>query len=206
MLLDVNADKKIPLPVATVHDSLITTMDTMHVYRNSYNNVAIPQAVAEVKKFGKRLSDAYAEAKHEMFTRLGDEKYIGIGANGDFPSMGALFDELSDKVNSPQYKEIFMRRSHNSDNSWKTFVQDSNEVLSEARKHGWKKGLPDLAVNAKEFKALFELAESTQQVGGANNKFKQWVNNFESNVESGFKQLKQNQKVREHGIAQMTHA
>jgi len=206
MLLDVNADKKIPLPVATVHDSLITTMDTMHIYRNSYNNVAIPQAVAEVKKFASKLATAYNEAKHELFTRIDGEKYIGIGANGDFPSMGALFDELSNKINSPQYKEIFMRRSNNSDLSWKNFVESSNEVLKEARKNGWKPELPDLAIDSKQFKALFELAESTQQIGGANNKFKQWVNNFEANVEAGFKQLKQNQRVKEHGIAQMTHA
>jgi len=206
MMLAVNADQKIPLPVATVHDSLITTMDTMHLYRNAYNNIAIPQAVPEIKKFASRLKDAYDKARSDLFKSIQDERYIGIGTNGDFPSLGDLFNELNTKINSDQYKEVFLRRNKGKDTKWNEYVTKSKEVLNEARKAGWKPDQPNLAVNSNQFKELFNLSESLMKVGGADNKFKSWVNNFASEVENGFRRFNLNPEVRKHGIAQMTQA
>jgi len=206
MLIAVNSDQRIPLPVATVHDSLITTMDTMHLYRNAYNNIAIPQAVPEIKKFASRLKDAYDKARSDLFAQVSENKYIGIGANGDYPSLGALFDELNNKINNDQYKEVFLRRNNNKLEKWEDYVAKSQETLREARKQGWRPDTPNLAIDSAQFKQLFSLSESLLKIGGAENRFKQWVNNFASNVEQGFKKLNLNPDVRKHGIAQMTQA
>jgi len=206
MLIAVNADQKIPLPVSTVHDSLITSMDTMHIYRNAYNNIAIPQAIPEIKKFASRLKDAYDKARSDLMVSIEGKKFIGIGANGDFPSLGALFDELAKKINSPQYEEVFKRRTTNPEKAWADYVAKGKETLFLANKVGWKPDVPDLAINSAQFKDLFTLSETLMRLGGAENRLKQWVNNFANNVEQGYKKLNLNPEVRKHGIAQMTQA
>lgn len=204
MMLDVNSKQEIPRSVATVHDALITTPDSMHIYRNSYNNVAIPQAVGEIVKFADKLAVAYDKAKKDMFDKTADEYAIGIGENGDYPSLGAIFDEMSKKINSAEYKEVFMRRSHNSEASWLGFVQKTEKTLAQAKAAGWMPNNRNLAVKPGQFRALFNIAEEVTGMGGANNKFKQWQRNFGNEVKEGFKELQRN--AGKKGIAQMTHA
>jgi len=204
MMLAINSKLEMPMPIATVHDALITTADSMHLYRNAYNNIAIPQAVGEISKFGHKLEKAYIKSKEKLFDRLVGEEYIGIGENGDFPSLGAVFDEISKKIESPAYKEIFLRRSHNSEANWDDYVAKQKAILKKATDAGWVQGKPNLAVDAKSFRTLFNISEEVFGMGGANNKFKQWVNNFPVEVEQGWKEFKRN--TGKGGIAQMTHA
>jgi len=204
MMLAVNSRLKMPMPVATIHDALITTADSMHIYRNAYNNIAIPQAVKEIAKFGVKLDKAYNEAKRNLFDKLSGEKYIGIGDNGDYPTLGGVFDEIAKKIESSAYKEVFLRRSHNSEDSWNDYVAKQKIILKKATDAGWIQGKPNLAVDAKSFRDLFNIAEEAFGMGGANNKFKLWVDNFAHEVEEGFKEFKRN--LGNAGIAQMNHA
>jgi len=204
MMLAVNSKLKLPMPVFTVHDALITTADSMHLYRNAYNNIAIPQAIGEISKFGIKLDEAYTKAKDNLFKKLSGEQYIGIGENGDYPSLGGVFDEISKKIDSPTYKEVFLRRSHNDESNWNDYVAKQKEILRRATEAGWIQGKPNLAVDAKSFRELFNLSEEVFGMGGSNNKFKQWVNNFSTDVEQGWKEFKRN--TGKAGIAQMTHA
>jgi len=207
MMLDLNADRKIPLPVATVHDSLITTMDTMHLYRNTYNNVAIPQAIPEIKKFAKQLENAYIKAKDEVFRRTAGASDVGIGTKGDFPALGAFFDDLNKKTNhSPEYETYIKNRSKDPIKSWEDLKAKNNQLLDKAKKAGWIDGIPNLTVSGSQFRDLFNMIESYQQLGGAENMFKIFANEFEGKVDQGFKALRTNNNVIKYGIAQMTHA
>jgi len=204
MMLAVNSKLGMPMPVATVHDALITTADSMHIYRNAYNNIAIPQAIGEISKFGIKLEQSYTQAKEKLFNKLSGEEYIGIGDNGDYPSLGSAFEEISKKIESSAYKEIFLRRSYNSEDTWNKYVAEQKAILKKATDAGWVQGKPNLAVNAKSFRSLFNLAEEAFEMGGANNKFEGWVTNFKKEVEDGWKEFKRN--TGKNGIAQMTHA
>jgi len=109
MLAYVNGNREIPHYVGTVHDSLITSMDTVHLYRNAYNNIAIPMAIPEIKKFAQRLWDNYQESKSDLMNKIQGEKYIGIGARGDYPAMGATFDSLYNNLLSDSYsKDVWL--------------------------------------------------------------------------------------------------
>ena len=204
MLIYVNGDKKIPLPVATVHDSLITNMDTMHIYRNAYNNIAIPRAVPEIAKFAKRLDNAYEDSKAKVFREVGN-KVVGIGANGDYPSMGAFFDEIYDKINDQGYAERYMK-NYGGQVKWEAKVKKDKAVLDEASKLGWVYGVSNLAVRGNNFVKLFDLAESKLQLSGPNDKRASWVKGFSANVMNNYNSLRSHSLVKQHGIAQMSYA
>jgi hypothetical protein len=207
MMLAVNSGRSIPLPVATVHDSLITSMDSMHLYRNAYNNIAIPQAVPEIKKFANRLQDAYKQARSDMLAKTKLDNYIGIGAEGDFPSLGALFDELQKKITGESYKQHYIKSycKPGDTKPWENYVAKIQETLNEAKKHGWRYDSPMIAVKGDQFEKLFKIAESHLSVGGADNKFDAWAKDFPHQVQIGFDDFMANNNVRKHGIYQMNH-
>lgn len=209
MLVNVNKDRKLPLPVMTVHDALITTPDSMHIYRNAYNNIAIPQAIPEIKQFGKRIDKAYEDAKANVFNNiLGGRNYIGIGTKGKYRAMGDYFNDLANKLESESYKSKFDKEftKGKKSNGWKNYVERTTDVLEEASRLGWQRDSTNLAVNRNAFKALFTLIEKNERMSGAEDIRKDFVNNFESGVERTYKALYDNKYIKQHGIAQMTTA
>jgi len=204
MTLFVNSGQKIPLPVATVHDSLITTMDTMHVYRNAYNNVAIPRAIPEIAKFASRLNKSYEDARARVFERVKDQ-IVGIGSNGEYASMGAFFDEVDNKLKDPAYKARYIDR-YGGEAGWEKKTTRDKAILNEATKAGWVNGVANLAVKGDNFIKLFKLAENALKLDGPKNERSDWVNNFAAGVKNNYDRLRQHQLVKQHGIAQMSYA
>jgi hypothetical protein len=206
MLAYVNGNREIPHYVGTVHDSVITSMDTVHLYRNAYNNIAIPMAIPEIKKFAKRLWDNYQESKSDLMNRIEGEKYIGIGARGDYPAMGATFDSLYNNLLSDTYKQRRMsmhKPDETPQQAWNKYVEKTSAILENAREYGWKPNISNLAVNSKQFKKLFELAED---VNGIEDQVKPWVADFADKVQKNYEALVRHPLVRAHGIAQMSSA
>jgi len=207
MLAFVNKDLKIPMPVMTVHDALITTPETMHIYRNAYNNIAVPRAIPEIKQFGKRLDEAYEKAKDNVFNNiLAGRNHIDIGRTGQYKVLGDYFNDLNDKLQSESYKKIFDKRHKKGQkgSGWESFVENTNEILKEATKLGWSYNSNYLTVNRPNFKALFNLAERNEKMSGAENQRTQFVNGFEPGVNRAYKALIDNKFIKKHGIAQMT--
>ena len=209
MLIQVNKDRKLPLPVMTVHDALITTPDSMHIYRNAYNNIAIPQAIPEIKKFGKRIDEAYEAAKANVFNNiLGGRNYIGIGTKGKYRAMGDYFNDLANKLESESYKSKFDKEfsKGKKSNGWKNFVERTTDVLEEASRLGWKRDSVNLAVNRNAFKALFTTIENNEKMGGSEDIRRDFINGFAAGVERTYKSLYDNKYIKQYGIAQMTTA
>jgi hypothetical protein len=209
MLAYVNKDLKIPMPVMTVHDALITSPETMHIYRNAYNNIAIPRAIPEIKQFGKRLDEAYEKAKINVFNNiLADRNHIDIGRTGRYKVLGDYFNDLADKLQSESYKKIFDKKHKKGQKNtgWESFVENTNEILKEATKLGWKYNSNYLVVNRNSFKSLFDLAERNEKMAGAENHRTKFVRDFEPGVERAYKALIDNKFIKRHGIAQMTTA
>lgn len=221
MLAMVNEGQKIPLPVATVHDSLITPMDTMHIYRNAYNNIAIPMAIPEIKQFAKRLEKAYKNAKEDLLEKIKGETYIGIGAEGDYPAMGSFLDNIKDSIESTTFEEMIKRKqlarinalspeakrkAKSPETAWNDYKSRANKLLQDALKQGWKYNTRYLAVNENQFKELLSLIEYYNRMDGAEDKFSQFVKDFERKVENTWKDLRNNSFIRKFGIAQMTTA
>lgn len=206
MLAYVNGNREIPHYVGTVHDSLITSMDTVHLYRNAYNNIAIPMAIPEIKKFAQRLWDNYQESKSDLMNKIQGEKYIGIGARGDYPAMGATFDSLYNNLLSDSYKQRRMAMHSPKDTpqeAWNKYVEKTSAILKTAREYGWKPNISNLAVNSNQFKQLFELAED---INGINDQVKPWVAGFADKVQKNYEALVRHPLVKAHGIAQMSSA
>ena len=98
MMVAVNKDRKVPLPVRTVHDSIATTPRGYLHYSNAYNNVAIPQAKNSIKSYAKDLSKDYFKQRDEVFEEVLKEGVpVGIGSAGKFPAISSFFDNIQDK-------------------------------------------------------------------------------------------------------------
>ena len=94
-----NEGLKVPRPVTWVHDSIISTPGQGLVYNNIYNNVAIPGAIQEIKKMGKRLKNALDDARFREIKAVKEkDEPVGIGSNGEYPAIGAYFDQQFDKI------------------------------------------------------------------------------------------------------------
>ena len=103
MMTHVNADRKVPIPARTVHDSVATTPRGYLHYTNAYNNVAIPQAKNSIKKYAKDLKDDYFKQRDEVLGDIEKMGYpVGIGDTGQFPAIGAFFDNLHEKFFDPE--------------------------------------------------------------------------------------------------------
>jgi hypothetical protein len=110
--IEANKGLSIPRPVMWVHDSIISTPGQALVYANMYNNVAIPGAVHEIAKLGPKLKEAMKAARDATIKSvLEREEPVGIGDEGEYASIGALFDEYANRIdpNFPRFKEIFIK-------------------------------------------------------------------------------------------------
>ncbi len=217
--LAVNKDRNIPVPVMWVHDSIISSPGGALIYRNAYNNIAIPNAIPQIAKFGKKFKQVVDDAfNNEVERVMAKGQPVGIGEQGDYPAMGAFFDEQWDRIQEGNpYKEIFMSRKYNNEVKWEKFKSKIDSLLNVARENGWKapnevRGtenksakdiLAHLAVTPKQFKELAKLAQEMLQLGGPENKLNSWVNNFEKNVNKTASQLMTASK--RDGIGQMTY-
>jgi len=94
-LLNSGEKKRNPWPVLFVHDSIIGTAGSSLLYDHVYNNVAIPAAIPKIADMGKKLQNAVhlMESKEKARVERRGEP-VGIGAQGDYPALGALFDEV----------------------------------------------------------------------------------------------------------------
>jgi len=233
MIIRVNKDLDIPLPLATVHDAIITPMDTMHIYRNAYNNIAIPMAIPGIKLFAQRMLNSYG-AQREMALKRAEELssyattdyqtgekipgVIGIGANGDFPVMGAVFDDLNEKISSESYRSIFKTKKNSKttgDQDYQRWRLQAETVLKQARDNGWVANQPSIAVSYEQFKELLRLLESLDGVESiskdgdkytATGKLGNFVRSFSTNVEQGWSQLTANNFIAKEGLNQMSPA
>jgi len=118
--------KKNPWPVMFVHDSIIGTAGSSLLYDHVYNNVAIPAAIPAMASMGMRIQQAIHKMEHDEKSRVVNRgEPVSIGAVGEYPALGAIFDEIFErcivlgkpedyKVGSTKmpndYKASFLRR------------------------------------------------------------------------------------------------
>ena len=218
-----NRGRSVPTPAMWVHDSIISSPSGALLYRNMYNNVSIPAAVPYMKDAANRMTQAWEEGKQEAFRKTEPMEAVGIGAEGEYPSLGAYFDEQWDRVrdDSP-YKEVFLKRAHNDGAKWGEYQKRINGKLAEARGAGWR-GPGDigpstgfagtssendrraqLAVTPKQFRTLVDIASDMLSLSGPKGKLSAWQRNFPGKVEDNFKQLQSNDAIKKYGFAQMT--
>jgi hypothetical protein len=219
----VNSNRnELPKPISWVHDSIISTASGSLIYRNAYNNYAIPAAIPAIAKFAGNIDSAWNTAEKHTFRQAEKAGIVGIGDNGDYPSLGAFFDEIHNKYSEgSSYKEFFLRRSGNDEIKWNKKVADANKVLSQAKSFGWKPPFSisgnethsgeairaDIAVSAEQFKQLAMLAKKTLGlVPGVSEHqmypYTRWLREFPSKVEETAKVLMK--AAQPHGIGQMT--
>jgi hypothetical protein len=227
--LAVNKGRAMPIPAAFVHDAIVSTGSGALYHRNAYNNIAIPQAIEEIAKYGERLTKAISEAEQRTFKRIEDIPYIGIGEDGDYPSMGALFDENWDKTrdNGPYHQRFLERAIINikaadskiddsgakakAKDQWNKYKSRIDAVITDARKAGWKPEgtIDELArarstVRPEQFRALAALAKDLLKISGPDAELPSFVANQRSRVYATRDLLKVDPSVKQYGIAQMT--
>jgi len=166
--IEANKGLKTPRPITWVHDSIISTPGQSLIYTNMYNNIAIPRAVPEIGKLGQRVHEALKTTRESVVKRVEEAgEPVGIGTNGEFASIGAVFDEIDRKIdiNDPAYKERFILRAEARQNAnrarpsksiqsqfnkymrdgdaktpeeqWRNYVAKQEAILQEAEKLGW---------------------------------------------------------------------
>jgi hypothetical protein len=118
-----------PRPVMWVHDSIISTPGSSLIYTNAYNNIAIPGMAPEMAKMGERIKasiDETLKRENEAVKRRGQP--VGIGEVGEYPAMGALFDDIYDRVDEEgSFKKKFME------------MQKTQEMIAPKRPQSLKK-------------------------------------------------------------------
>lgn len=164
--IEVNKDRKIPRPVMWVHDSIISTGGHGLIYNNMYNNIAIPGIIPKLKPMARKVRDAIranVEREIELTSTRGEP--VGIGPEGEYPALGALFDDYAEKINeaNPRYKEIFIKMARtrsagrkvasdinkdfnqraglisnkSPESQWAEYRSRVDAILKEAEKAGW---------------------------------------------------------------------
>jgi hypothetical protein len=217
--LFVNKGKKLPVPALWVHDSIISSAGGSLIYRNAYNNISIPQAIPQIAKFGDKFAKVIDEAEQEEFDRVKDNaRPVGIGDKGDFPALGAYLDEQHERIQDDgAYKQLFLSRKYNSEESWLKYQQRVGKILLEAEEAGWRPpgSIPDtdsmggehirqhLAVTPSQFKKLALLSKEMLKLSGPSNRLDSWVRNFKNNVNNTASMLMT--AARKEGIGQMTY-
>jgi hypothetical protein len=217
--LFVNKEKKMPTPALWVHDSIISSAGGSLIYRNAYNNISIPQAIPQIAKFGDKFAKVINDAEQAEFNRVMDiRRPVGIGDKGDYPALGAYLDEQYDRVQDEgAYKELFLSRKYNSQESWLKYQQRVNQMLKEAEANGWRApgSIPDtdsmggehirqhLAVTPSQFKKLVLLSKEMLKLSGPSNRLDSWVRNFSNNVNNTASMLMT--AAKKEGIGQMTY-
>jgi hypothetical protein len=219
--LNVNKNRDIPMPVLWVHDSIISSPLSGLLYRNTYNNISIPAAIPQIAKFGSKLQQVVNEAEATTIDGvMARGKPVSIGSQGDYPAMGAYFDEQYDRVqDNGSYKDIFLKRNNNNVTKWIEYQTRTNVMLKEAKEAGWKKpgSIPDtdsmngeyirahLAVTPAQFKKLASLSKEMLQLDGKQNKLKRFVDGFAGRVNKTAATLMTAAKENGNGIGQMTY-
>lgn len=216
--LELNKDRKVPLPVMWVHDSIISTPFGSMAYRNAYNNIAIPKAVPYIKSVGKKLHAAWKEGQQKAIAKARSMEAVGIGEEGDFPSLGALFDEKWQGVQpNSSYRDKF-----DNDAKWEAYQKRTNAILEEAHKHGWRspgelknqvgaegtiageRRREHLAVTPAQFEKLLGLAGEILGTQGPKSGIAGWADGFGHKANETFKELLKTSSARSYGIMQMT--
>jgi len=139
--LKVNEGRTTPAPVLWVHDSVISTPGASLIYRNVYNNIAIPGAIPHIAQFGKNIKQVVDQAvkkEVEGVERRGNP--VGIGSDGEYAAMGALFDDIQGRIdpNNTEYRDkVFLPRARarvQAQAAPKNAVKHYNQVRYGARK------------------------------------------------------------------------
>lgn len=210
-----NKDRKVPLPALWVHDSIISTPGAGLIYRNAYNNVAIPKAIPEIAKFGNKFKKLIKEAEAEEIKRVKlNGSPVGIGDFGEYAALGALFDEMFDKIDpdNTSFKDMFINRNKGNVSAYDKYVKKTKAMLKEAEDNGW---VPDdrialsdkrsLAVTPKQFENLINLAGDYLKISGPENRLNSWADSFASNVKKTATNLFEAAYYDGNGIGQMTY-
>jgi len=219
--LNVNKNRDIPLPALWVHDSIISSPLSGLIYRNTYNNISIPAAIPQIAKFGSKLTAIINEAEASAIDSvMAKGKPVSIGSQGDYPALGAFFDEQYDRIqDNGTYKDIFLKRNKNDITKWLDYQSRTNAMLKEAKDAGWKApgSIRDtdsmngeyirahLAVTPAQFKALAALSKEMLQLDGRYNKLKRFIDGFAGRVNKTASILMTAAKENGNGIGQMTY-
>jgi len=219
--LNVNKNREIPLPVLWVHDSIISSPLSGLLYRNTYNNISIPAAIPQIAKFGSKLQQIVNEAELSTIEGvMARGKPVSIGSQGDYPALGAYFDEQYDRIqDNGSYKPIFLKRNKNDVTKWVAYQNRTKALLKEATDAGWKEpgSIRDtdsmngeyirahLAVTPAQFKTLSSLSKEMLQLSGKDNKLKRFVDGFADRVKRTASTLMTAAKENGNGIGQMTY-
>ena len=211
-----NRDRKVPYPALWVHDSIISTPGSGLIYRNAYNNIAIPKAIPEIAKFGKKFEKLINEAEASEIKRVKDVGLpVGIGEYGEYSALGALFDELETNIDPDNtgFKDRFISRWKGKTSAYDKYIAKTKDILREAEANGWipssQIGLDDkkmLAVTPKQFENLIKLSGEYLKLKGPEGILKDWSNKFSSNVKStANKLMSAAYRFNGNGIGQMTY-
>ena len=206
----VNKDQKIPVPMYWIHDSVVSSGGGALVYRNAYNNITVPRSFGKISKFGKDITRAYNQLKQRAFSKIDQMDYVSIGSQGDFPAVGAFFDEIYDRYkDGSSYKEAWLARKGNTEDKWQKKQQEADDLLDRAKQLGWvpQGTIPEsqrqyLAIKPNAMKKLVELAEVEKGVDPI--LLNSWADAFESKVKDTAKFLMKSANPAMGGIAQMT--
>lgn len=139
--------KRNPWPVLFVHDSIIGTAGSSLIYDNVYNNVAIPAAIPKIAEMGKRIQNALhlMMSKEKAKVKERDEP-VGIGAQGDYPSLGAVFDEIYERTIEKGQPEDY--QGPVMPNDYKGFYLSVVRAADKRKKAKQKSLTPDKAYHA----------------------------------------------------------
>ena len=231
MAVHVNKDRKVPIPVRTVHDSLITSPRGYLHYTNAYNNVAIPQAKNSIKKYAQELRDDFYKQRDEVYDEVASTGVpVGIGSTGKFAVIGSYLDNLHEKFFDPQksvqYRDnVFIKNKTPEGIKKGTEAFDSAQAraeatLKQARSLGWvppygrirpdeKVTLDDILEgnpDARKYMAVkahnFRKMFELVEGGLKLHKSRDWAADFSNNVDSGYSELKR--VTKRTGIGQMS--
>lgn len=210
--LNVNKGRtnKAPVPVLWVHDSIISSAGGSLIYRNAYNNISIPSSIDYISKFPKLLDEYLDKSYKKVMEKVSKQDYVGIGEMGEYPALGAYFDELYDRTIPGGGYETYYTTSYGA-SKWKKKLADMIDVLEEARKFGWmpqdafndRNMFKQLAVKSSDFKRLIDLARNEYNLGDNKNQLKDWAIKAPREVKETFEQLVRSAGV--NGIGQMTY-
>jgi hypothetical protein len=210
----VNKDQKTPVPALWVHDSIISTPGGSLIYRNAYNNVAIRGMAPEVGKMGKKFEKLVREAhRREKERVLADGKPVGIGADGNYPALGALLDEVYNTLNRDMdsFQDRMLKRNGSSTKFLNERISAMSDLLKVATENGWVEPdlltvdqQQDLAVTPKQFGNLVDAIAKYLDLMGPTDKLTQWANKFSGRVDQTYRELIKAGRNK-GGIAQMTY-
>jgi hypothetical protein len=210
----VNKNKKTPVPILWVHDSIISTPGGSLIYRNAYNNIAIRGMSTEVGKMGKKFEKALRDAHRlEKERVLAAGNPVGIGPDGHYPALGAILDEVYNNLNADfnSFKERMMKRNGDSTKFLDERVESMSNLLKIATQNGWVEPdlltsdqRNDLAVTPKQFAALTDAVAAYLDLLGPTDKLTRWANGFSDRVKQTYTELIKAGRGK-GGIAQMTY-